>query len=103
VSISNLTGVLSEQEEVEKWVWEEALSKCSALLLTSGSLLLLQQILKLNCERCKLRTEHYVQMRDGAVVLCRCLRCGQPKMKQSLAEEDPRSYPQDDRRPIYVS
>lgn len=77
-----------------------ALRKHEILVPPSGAHLLLQQIVKLNCERCRLRTEHYVQIRDGTLLVCRCLSCGQTR--RNLVEED-RSYPSDDRRPMYVS
>ena len=64
--------------------------------------ILLQRIAKLDCERCKLATEHYVQSRDGAAVLCRCLRCGEVSKESLLSERQERMYPDDDRRPLYV-
>lgn len=65
--------------------------------------MLLQRIAKLDCETCKLRTEHYVQSRDGVAVLCRCLRCGQVKKENLLSgPQEEGLYPEDNRRPIYV-
>jgi hypothetical protein len=63
--------------------------------------MLLQRIAKLDCGMCKLRTEHYLQSRDGVVVFCRCLRCGQIR-KESLLSEPQEMYPEDERRPLYV-
>ena len=62
--------------------------------------MLLERILKLNCERCRLRTEHYIQIRDGIILFCRCLRCGQ--LKRNIGEEN-HTYPPDELKPIYVS
>ena len=64
--------------------------------------MLLQQIVKLNCERCRLKTEHYIQVRDGAILVCRCLKCGNLKRSPFGIGEEPESYPSDDRRPVYV-
>ena len=64
--------------------------------------MLLQQILKLNCEKCRLKTEHYVQIQNDVVLVCRCLKCGQMRVNPSLTEEELRSYPPDDRKPVYV-
>ena len=64
--------------------------------------MLLQRIAKLDCETCKLRTEHYVQSRDGASVLCRCLMCGQLRKENLLSEPQEKLYPEDNRRPLYV-
>ena len=64
--------------------------------------MLLQQILKLNCETCRLKTEHYVQIWNGMVVLCRCLKCGRVRMNPQLTREELRPYPADDGKPVYV-
>ncbi|MDG6923545.1 MAG: hypothetical protein JRN67_09665 [Nitrososphaerota archaeon] len=64
--------------------------------------ILIQRIAKLGCEACKLRTEHYVQSRDGVTILCRCLKCGQVKRENLLSGPRETSYPEDDGRPLYV-
>jgi uncharacterized Zn finger protein len=65
--------------------------------------LLLQQILKLNCERCGLKTEHYVQIWNGMALMCECLKCGRARMNPSLTREELQPYPADDHNPVYVS
>ena len=72
-------------------------------MLRSGkarTTLLAEQIVKLDCERCKLRTEHYVLDYGDRPVLVRCLRCGHVTTNSVLVEHEP--YPADDRKPIYV-
>jgi uncharacterized Zn finger protein len=64
--------------------------------------LLLEQIVKMDCDRCRLKTEHYVLDNDDNPVLCRCLRCGQVKRNQGFSSEGREPYPVDDRKPIYV-
>ena len=65
--------------------------------------MLLQQIMRLNCERCRLRTEHYVQIWNGVVLMSHCLKCGQMRTNPDLTKEELQSYPPDDRKPVYVS
>ena len=62
--------------------------------------MLTEQIVKLDCERCKLRTEHYVLDYGDRPTLVRCLKCGHGSMNLVLAEHEP--YPSDDRKPVYV-
>lgn len=64
--------------------------------------MLLQRITRLDCETCKLRTEHYVLSRDGVAAFCWCLRCGQGKKENLLSETQEKAYPDDDRKPIYL-
>jgi uncharacterized Zn finger protein len=64
--------------------------------------MLLERISKLDCDTCKLRTEHYVQSRAGAAVVCRCLRCGHARRENLLSEAQERLYPEDNGRPLYV-
>jgi NMD protein affecting ribosome stability and mRNA decay len=63
--------------------------------------MLLQRIAKLDCDACKLRTEQYIQSRDGVEILARCLKCGQVS-KKSLLSAPQMSYPEDNRWPLYV-
>ncbi len=56
----------------------------------------------MDCDRCKLKTEHYLLDYGDRPVLCRCLRCGQVKPNPGYASESHKSYPVDDRKPIYV-
>ncbi|MDG7006896.1 MAG: hypothetical protein JRN06_01480 [Nitrososphaerota archaeon] len=64
--------------------------------------MLLQQVLKLNCETCRLKTEHYVQIWNGMAMMCRCLKCGKVRMKPQLTREELRPYPADESKPVYV-
>lgn len=61
-----------------------------------------QRITKLDCERCKLRTEHYVQFAGDVVLLCRCLRCGLTEGDLQSGSESNELYPEDESRPAYV-
>lgn len=55
----------------------------------------------MDCDRCKLRTEHYVLDYGDRPALVRCLRCGHVTANAGIPlEHEP--YPADDRRPIYV-
>jgi uncharacterized Zn finger protein len=65
--------------------------------------LLTEQIVKMDCDRCKLKTEHYLLDYRDRPVLCRCLRCGQVKRSPEFSSENRESYPVDDRKPIYVA
>lgn len=65
--------------------------------------MLAEQIVKMDCDRCKLRTEHYVLEYGDRLVLCRCLRCGQVKRNPGFHPESKEPYPVDDRKPIYVA
>jgi uncharacterized Zn finger protein len=64
--------------------------------------LLLEQIRKLDCDRCKLKTEHYLLTNEETVVTLRCLMCGQPKGNIQFVAESHKSYPADESRPVYV-
>lgn len=64
--------------------------------------MLFQQVSKLNCEKCRLKTEHYVQILDGMVLMCRCLKCGRVRMNPQLTREELQPYPPDDATPVYV-
>jgi hypothetical protein len=64
--------------------------------------LLLEQVRKLNCDGCKLKTEHYLVTKDDTVVDCRCLKCGQRKGEIQFVAEGHESYPVDESRPVYV-
>ncbi len=63
--------------------------------------LLAEQIVKMDCDRCKLRTEHYVLDYGDRPALVRCLRCGHVITNVGVPiNHEP--YPTDDRKPIYV-
>ena len=63
--------------------------------------MLAEQIVKMDCDRCKLRTEHYVLDYGDKPALLRCLRCGHVTTNTGVpVGHEP--YPVDDRRPIYV-
>ena len=64
-------------------------------------LLLTEQIVKLDCDRCKLKTEHYVVDYGGSPTLVRCLRCGQVKNNPEVQSHNEK-YPDDSHKPIYV-
>ena len=65
--------------------------------------MLLEKIRKLNCDGCKLRTEHYLLSYDDTLILCRCLKCGRlEKDVQVISESTSQPYPTDESRPIYV-
>ena len=62
--------------------------------------MLTEQIVKLDCERCRLRTEHYVLDYGDRPALARCLKCGRVTTNFVLVRHEP--YPTDNRKPIYV-
>ena len=64
--------------------------------------MLLQQILKLNCQGCRLKTEHYVQIWNGMVLTCECLKCGKVRASPQLTREELQPYPMDDGTPAYL-
>ena len=64
--------------------------------------MLSEQIVKMDCNRCKLRTEHYIIDYGDTPMLCKCLRCGQVKKNPALSENK-RPYPIDDIKPVYVT
>jgi len=57
----------------------------------------------MDCDRCKLRTEHYILDYGDTPMLCKCLRCGQVKRNPAFISENKGPYPIDDIRPIYVT
>ena len=63
--------------------------------------MLAEHIAKMDCDRCKLRTEHYVLDYGGKPALTRCLRCGHVTATTGVPV-DHEPYPTDDRKPIYV-
>jgi uncharacterized Zn finger protein len=65
--------------------------------------LLVEQIVKMDCDRCKLKTEHYILDYGDVPMLCRCMRCGQVKKNPGLRPENKAPYPIEDRRPVYVA
>jgi uncharacterized Zn finger protein len=63
--------------------------------------LLTEQIVKMDCDRCKLRTEHYVLDYGDTPALVRCLKCGHVTRNIGVQlKHEP--YPSDDRKPVYV-
>ncbi len=64
--------------------------------------LLLEQIRKLNCDGCKLKTEHYLLSDGDNLLVCRCLKCGRIKGDIQFVTESMESYPADESRPVYV-
>jgi len=62
-----------------------------------------EQIVRMDCERCKLKTEHYLVESDRKEVLCRCMRCGRISVDAVVSSEGHEPYPVDSRRPIYVT
>jgi uncharacterized Zn finger protein len=65
--------------------------------------LLREQIVKMDCDRCKLTTEHYLLDYGYRPVLCRCLRCGHVTTNPGSFPVGHEPYPIDDRKPIYVA
>jgi hypothetical protein len=65
--------------------------------------LLREQIVKMDCERCKLRTEHYVVDYGDRPGLIRCLGCGHVTTSSGLGYASHWSYLLDDRKPVYVT
>lgn len=65
--------------------------------------LLKELIVKMDCERCKLQTEHYVVDYGDRPALVRCLRCGHVTMNPGLQYVFHEPYPVDDRKPVYVT
>lgn len=63
--------------------------------------MLTEQITRMDCDRCRLQTEHYVLDYGDIPALVRCMRCGHvtPNLGTPILHEP---YPIDDRRPIYV-
>ena len=57
----------------------------------------------MDCERCKLKTEHYLVDSGGKEVLCRCMRCGYISISNAFPTEGHEPYPIDSRRPLYVT
>lgn len=64
--------------------------------------MLREQIVKMDCDRCKLQTEHYVLDYGDRPALIRCLRCGHVSTNLGFAYESHEPYPVDNRRPVYV-
>jgi len=64
--------------------------------------LLAEQIVKMDCDRCRLRTEHYLLDYGDTPMLCRCLRCGQVKKYPGLSAQTKEPYPEDNLKPVYV-
>ncbi len=65
--------------------------------------LLREQIVRMDCERCKLKTEHYLVDNGEKELLCRCMRCGYITMSTVFFTEGHEPYPIDSRRPLYVA
>lgn len=66
--------------------------------------MLREQIMKMDCDRCRLRTEHYVVDYGDRPALVRCLRCGHVESVNSgLSHVCHEPYPVDDRKPLYAT
>jgi hypothetical protein len=65
--------------------------------------LLREQIVKMGCDRCRLRTEHYVVDYGDRTALVRCLRCGHVTTNSGPQYVSHEPYPEDDRKPLYVT
>jgi len=65
--------------------------------------LLREQIVKMDCDRCRLRTEHYVVDYGDGPALVRCLRCGHVTTNSGPRYASHKPYPEDDRKPLYVT
>jgi len=64
--------------------------------------LLTEQIVKMDCERCRLKTEHYLLDCGDTPMFCRCLRCGQVNKYPGLSAQIREPYPEDNCKPVYV-
>jgi len=64
--------------------------------------LLTEQIVKMDCERCRLKTEHYLLDYGDTPMFCRFLRCGQVKKYPGLSAQIREPYPEDNCKPVYV-
>ncbi len=64
--------------------------------------MLLEQISKLNCDGCKLKTEHYLVTDGDTLIDCHCLKCGQRNGAVQFVAESHESYPMDPSRPAYI-
>jgi uncharacterized Zn finger protein len=64
--------------------------------------LLREQIVKIDCDRCKLRTEHYVVDYGDKPALVRCMKCGHVVLNSGLRYMSHEPYPADDWKPVYV-
>ena len=64
--------------------------------------MLTEQISKLDCDVCRLKTEHYVLVSGDTPVMSRCLRCGRAQENPRIIINNPESYPSDNRKPVYV-
>lgn len=60
------------------------------------------QIVQMDCDRCELRTEHYLLGYGDTPTLCRCFRCGQVKKYPGLSAQTKEPYPEDNRKPVVV-
>ena len=60
-----------------------------------------EQIVRMDCDRCELQTEHYVLDYGNRPTLVRCMRCGH--VSTNIGDTKNREhYPMDDRKPVYV-
>ncbi len=64
--------------------------------------MLLEQIRKLNCDGCKLRTEHYIVSDEDNLIVCRCQKCGRIERDIQFVTESVEAYPLDKSKPVYV-
>ena len=64
--------------------------------------MLTEQIVKMDCERCKLKTEHYLLDYGDTPMFCRCLRCGQVNKYPGLSAQIREPYLEDNCKPVYV-
>lgn len=65
--------------------------------------MLREQIVKMDCDRCRLRTEHYVVDYGDRPALVRCLRCGHVTTSSGFSSSDHKPYPKDDLKPVYLT
>jgi uncharacterized Zn finger protein len=64
--------------------------------------LLREQIVKMDCDRCRLRTRRYVVDYGERPALVRCLRCGHVTTNPgTYVNHEP--HPMDDRKPVYMT
>lgn len=55
----------------------------------------------MDCDRCRLQTEHYVLDYGDRPTLVRCMRCGHVTTNMGIPVKH-ELYPMDNRKPVYV-
>ena len=64
--------------------------------------MLTEQIVKMDCDRCRLRAEHCLLNYGDTPMLSRCLGCGRVKKHPGLPALTKEPYPGDKPKPVYA-